>query len=448
MSVNKFPPVKIKFAGGILNKIMKKILILSLAVIVLGIGTWKFFDYKKNKVRNNVMGMLNSKTSYVSNSQSTVDRYISKTEEDLRTNPENINLLVKTGYAYIQKTREENDPQYYENAKNYLERALELSDNKSADAFGGLGSIYLSEHKFKEALEVGKKAREFNMYSAYLLSVIVDAQVELGMYDDAVKSAQEMINTRPDLSSYSRISYIREIHGDLPGAIDAMKMAITAGAPSGENTAWCTVQLGNLYFVSGDRDSAKIQYQNALDKYPDYIHALSGLAKIKLHDNDYKAAIQIYEKITEKNKLPEFLIMLADLYKISGDNEKAQETYSKVKFINTYFKEKGVDTDLELTLFNINQGKNLKDAIKTTEKYIKEGNNSFKTYHTLAWAQYKNGDIEDAVKNIETSLKIGIKDPLLMYHAGKIYDKAGNTAKAIEFTSYALNISPWLDKTE
>jgi tetratricopeptide (TPR) repeat protein len=426
---------------------MKKIIIYGLAVIVLGIGTWKFFDYKKNKLKNNVMGMLNSQTSYVSNSTSSVDRYISTNQEDLRSNPDNVNLLVKLGYAYIQKTREENDPQYYESAKNFFERALEVSPN-NPDAYGGLGSLYLSEHNFKEALETGKKAAEINPYSAYALSVIVDAQVELGMYEDAIKSAQQMVNTRPDLSSYSRISYIREIHGDLPGAIDAMKMAITAGAPKGENTAWCTVQLGNLYFNSGDRESAKNEYQNALNKYPEYIHALGGLAKIKLYEKDYAGAISLYEKITDKNKLPEYLIMLADTYKITGQTEKAEETYAKVKFINTYFKEKGVDTDLELTLFSINQGKNLKDAIHTTERYISEGNNSFKTYHTLAWAEYKNGNNEEAVRNIETAMKLGVKDPLMMYHAGKIYEKSGNDAKAKQFISSALNICPWLEKTE
>ena len=83
-----------------------------------------------------------------------------------------------------------------------------------------------------------------------------------------------------------------------------------------------------------------------------------------------------------------------------------------------------------------------------TEKYIKEGNNSFKTYHTLAWAEYKNGNTEDAVKNIEIALKLGTKEPLLWYHAGKIYEQAGNYIKAKEYTSYALSTYPWLEKTE
>lgn len=426
---------------------MKKFFIIFITVIVTGFSAWKFVDYKKNKTRNNVIGLLNSKTSYVSNSSSSADRYISASQEDLRNNPDNTNLLVKMGYAYVQKSREENDPQYYENAKDFFQRAIEL-DGNNADAYGGLGSVCLSEHNFKDALQAGKRALEINPHSAYAMSVIVDAQVELGMYDNAIKTAQSMVNTRPDLSSYSRISYLREIHGDLPGAIDVMKMAVSAGAPNGENTAWCTVQLGNLYFNAGEIDSAKICYDAALKKYPDYVYALGGLAKIKLHNGDYISAVTMLEKIADKNKLPEYLILLGEAYKITGQNDKAEEMFAKVKFINTYFKEKGVDTDLELTLFNINQGRNIKEAVKTAEKYIKEGNNSFKTFHTLAWAEYKNGETDSAVKNIETALKTGIKEPLLWYHAGKIFEKAGDKVRAEKYLSYSHSINPWLEKIE
>ena len=50
--------------------------------------------------------------------------------------------------------------------------------------------------------------------------------------------ADKMVSIRPDLRSYSRISYLREIHGDMPGAIEAMKMAIQAGYPGYEDRAW------------------------------------------------------------------------------------------------------------------------------------------------------------------------------------------------------------------
>ena len=42
--------------------------------------------------------------------------------------------------------------------------------------------------------------------AARIFTELADAQTELGRYDDAVQTLQTMIDMRPDLSSYSRIS--------------------------------------------------------------------------------------------------------------------------------------------------------------------------------------------------------------------------------------------------
>ena len=53
-----------------------------------------------------------------------------------------------------------------------------------------------------------------------------------------------MVDIRPDIRSYSRVSYLREIYGDYPGAIEAMKMAVDAGVAGDEATEWARIQLG------------------------------------------------------------------------------------------------------------------------------------------------------------------------------------------------------------
>ncbi len=129
----------------------------------------------------------------------------------------------------------------------------------------------------------------------------VDAQVELGMYDDSIASVQKMVDTRPDLSSYSRVSYVRELKGDMNGAIDAMKSAVSAGSPESENTAWCRVQLGNLYYNSGDVETAEKIFQKIIIDFPDYIHGYGGLAKIKVFRKQYKEAVEDVSKQEIKN---------------------------------------------------------------------------------------------------------------------------------------------------
>src|SRR4029077_15981741 len=100
-----------------------------------------------------------------------------------------------------------------------------------ADALVLMGMLSLSRHQFEAALDWGQKARAANPDSPTSLGVIGDAQNEMGQYDAAVTTIQDMVDSRPDLSSYARVSYIRELHGDVPGAIEAMQQAIEAGGP-------------------------------------------------------------------------------------------------------------------------------------------------------------------------------------------------------------------------
>ena len=60
-----------------------------------------------------------------------------------------------------------------------------------------------------------------------------------------------MASAKPDVSSYSRIGHARYLLGDVPGAIDALKLAADAAAGQGETEAWTHVQLSKVYFSVG-----------------------------------------------------------------------------------------------------------------------------------------------------------------------------------------------------
>lgn len=427
----------------ITNMNYKKITIIVLAVIVISAVSWKVYDYRSN-TKNYSTGMYESEINYISNSNSSADKFITTLHEQLAVYPGNSKLLTKLGAAYIQKARESNDPEFYSLAEEVLNRAIKTEPGNFL-AMAELGSVYLSRHHFSEALELAQKALDINPFSAYTYGVLVDAQVELGMYDEAVQSVQKMINTRPDLSSYSRVSYIRELNGDTQGAIDAMKSAVTAGSPIAENTAWCRVQLGNLFYNNGDTETAEKIFEFVVKDFPNYIHGYGGLAKIKVHKKEFKEAIELYQKALEKNSLPEYLIALGDVYTLTGEKEKAEEQYQKVKFIITMFKEKGVDTDLELALFNADHNRNLKESLKDAEESLENGSQSIKVYHVIAWTNYKLGNYEVSKTNIEQALRLGTKDPLMYYHAGMIYGKLGMTDKAKEYSDFALKINPYYE---
>src|SRR4030095_16476714 len=122
-----------------------------------------------------------------------------------------------------------------------------------------------------------------------------------------------MIDMRPNLSSYSRVAYMRELHGDMDGAIEAMQAAVTAGGPATENSAWVRVQLGNLYFTQGDLARAEQEYQRTLTVLPNYVFAQDGLGRVRAAQGKLDEAIGFYQGAIARMPLPEFVIALGEI---------------------------------------------------------------------------------------------------------------------------------------
>ena len=200
--------------------------------------------------------------------------------------PDNGVAATQLGLAYLQVTRETGDPTYYPKAETLFTQALD-QDERDFAAMVGIGTLALARHDFAAALTWGERAYEVNPAHAPALGVIGDAQIELGRYDEAVATFQAMVDLRPDLASYSRVSYARELYGDRPGAIVAMEQAAAAGAGRAENVAWTQVQIGNLHANGGDLDSALAAYDTALRTLPGYVYALAGQGRIAAARGDF-----------------------------------------------------------------------------------------------------------------------------------------------------------------
>ena len=110
--------------------------------------------------------------------------------------------------------------------------------------------------------------------------MLVDALIELGRYDQAGRALQRWVDIKPTLASYARVSYWRELHGDLGGAVDAIRAAISAGGDVAENGAYVQTLLGNLELQRGQFASAERAYRAALARFAGYVPAQAGLARL------------------------------------------------------------------------------------------------------------------------------------------------------------------------
>lgn len=368
------------------------------------------------------------------------DRLVYALQQRLRGNPEDSQSLAHLGHAYLQKTRETGDPSYYAKAEQVFESALD-ADSQNAEALTGMGALCLARHEFKAALQWGQRAVAANPYKAAAFGVIGDAYIELGKYGEAVETIQKMVNLRPDLSSYSRVSYIRELMGDVPGAIEAMRLAISAGGPALENTNWCRTQLGNLYFNSGVLNAAEQAYQQALIVSSDYAPALFGIARVRAAQENVDEAIAILQNVTSALPLPEYVIELGELYELSGKPEEAAQHYDLAQALHQLQRDNGVQTDAELALFLADHDLDLPEALKRSRAAMQERPSIFAA-DVLAWTLYKNGQYEEAAHHIQQAMRLGTRNALIFFHAGMIYYRLGERGKAREHLRQAMEINP------
>jgi tetratricopeptide (TPR) repeat protein len=420
------------------NRTFNRILLLAFMTVLILIVSWRLAPgWQASSSLEDVYGYLADSTSRTSAS---TDTLIQTLQERLRTNPNDWQSYSQLGLAYLQKARETGDPTYYQKTDEALEKALSFQPDDYA-SIGAKGALALARHDFSLALEWGEKAKQINPDRTYAYGVIADAQIELGRYEEAVGTLQTMVDLRPDMSSYSRISYLRELHGDVEGALEMMRLAVESGVPSAENTAWVRTQLANLYFNTGDLEQAELEFQLTLQSRPDYVYALAGLGRVRAAQGNMEEAIKYLNQAVAIMPLPEFVITLGDLYQAAGQPEAATQQYQLLAAIETLHRANGVDMDMEIALFNADHDLNLEETVALARKAY-ASRPSIHGADALAWALYKTGKYEEAQKYSAEALKLGTKDSLKLFHAGMIALELGAKDQAREYLEQALAINP------
>ena len=343
------------------------------------------------------------------------------------------------GAEQLQLARETADPAAYGRAEEAFQAVL-VADPDNVQALIGLGSLALSRHEFADALTIGHRALALNQSVSSIYGVIGDAQVELGRYDEAIATVQRMVDLRPDLASYSRVSYLRELHGDLPGAIEAMERAVAAAGPATENTEYVRVQLGNLQLASGDLAAAERTYREALARLPNYHLALAGLARARAAGGDLDGAIALFERAKAQLPLPETVIGLGETLEAAGRRVAAADEYALAEAMQRLNAANGVRVDLELAGFFADHG-DPRVAVRLARSAHAERPTIFAA-DTLAWALYRDGRERAAARWLDDSLRLGTRNSRLLYHAGMIEAAVGRTGAARNHLQQALGVNP------
>lgn len=370
---------------------------------------------------------------------SVAERQVAALQARVREAPENGALAAHLGLAFLHRARETGDPAYYPRAEQALRQALR-ADGASFLALRGMGELDLARHRFAEALAWGEQAHTVNPYNALALGVIADAQVELGRYDEAAATVQRMVDLRPDSSSYSRVAYIRELHGDVPGAIAAMGAAVAAAPPGSEAAAWAQVQRGLLHFNRGDLAAAEHDFAATLALRPGYLPAEAGLARLLAARGDLDAAATRYARIVASMPLPGDVATYGNLLAALGRHAEAEEQFALVAAMERLAAANGAVTDMELALFLADHGA-ADEAVRLARAAV-TARPSIHAHDALAWALFRAGRCPEGAPHAAAALRLGTRDALLWFHSGMIAACQGQHERAREQLGIALAINP------
>jgi tetratricopeptide (TPR) repeat protein len=417
----------------------KKITYISLFVVFIAAIGVIFYKYEKTKTNKDadVYVLLPRKGAAAQAPEwLRIKEQSYKLLQAIKNDPSDKKSLTQLAILYIQEARATGNYTYYDKAAlKYVNDALKI-DSIDFDAMVLKSLLYLSQHHFADGLELAEKAKSINPYNAYVYGLAVDGNVEMGNYKAAVADADKMLSIRPDIRSYARASYLREIFGDYPGAIDAMKMAVDAGAPGDETTEWSRVQLGHLYENIGNTLSAKMHYTIALQERAGYAYALAGLGRIAMAEKNYKQAIEYYK--AADSSVNDFAIKeaLADAYRETGNKEKSDALEKNIIKEMNKQAQSGVndanighyvDKELAYAYLKIN------DYDKALQHALLEYNrrpDNIDVNECVAWVYYCKGEYQNALSFIKVALKTNSKNPTLLCRAGLIYAKTGDRSLA------------------
>jgi tetratricopeptide (TPR) repeat protein len=341
---------------------------------------------------------------------------IAAMESRLRGTPRDAGAAVLLADALLRQARATNEGRHANRAVQVLEAVL-ADQPGQYDALRLLGALELSRHRFRRALEVGRRARDARPADAWNYGVIGDALIELGEYDAAFAAFETMVSLRPNADAYARVSYARELRGDLEGALEAMQMAADATTTHDlEAKAWYSSQAGELLLKLHRVADAEREFRRAMFLFPHYPHAVIGQGKVAMIKGDSEGALRILREQLERTPSLDLAARVGDLYRLRGAGDEAERYY---ELAETLAGPPAAQTDVALASFLADRHRQPELALKVAQAVAATRDDIF-TNDALAWALFVNGRIDEARAASGRALRTGTRDEAIRRHAAAI----------------------------
>jgi tetratricopeptide (TPR) repeat protein len=341
-----------------------------------------------------------------------LERRIAQLERTLREHPTDSTAAVSLADALMRQARVTGNAGLALRAEQALKGVLR-DEPADYDARRMLATVYLSEHRFRDAVVEADRMRTVRPTDDWNFGVLGDGHLELGEYDEAFSAFQRMMDLRPTAGAYARAAYALELQGHLKAALEAMRLSVEATPPTDpESIAWHHAQIGDLYRQMGNTKDAAYEYAWAEHTFPGHPFAVRGMAALLEAAGDRAGAASRYEAVMATTPSPDIAEKLGDLYTAMGRSADASREYALAEAGWRF----DAPNPAMLARFLAEHDRALSDAVALAESAARERHDIF-TQDALAWCYFKSGRVREAAAAIKQARRTGSKDQTILRHA-------------------------------
>ena len=245
--------------------------------------------------------------------------------------------LMSFGYvaaAYTTFFKQSGNIAYLKKAEACLSKAVEIANINKEGYLRSLARNYISQHRFKEALDLAEKASALGGGKKDSQALLFDVHMELGNYTSA-KSYLDSITAPSEFGYLIRVAKWNDYKGDLDTTIRLMEKALQKAEASKnkELLVWAYSNIADYYGHAGALQKSYDHYLKTLELDPTNAYAKKGIAWIVFsHERNGQEALRILNSITDYHKAPDYYLLQAEIADFMEDKEAVDrnlEAYSR-----------------------------------------------------------------------------------------------------------------------
>jgi len=375
------------------------------------------------------------------------DQYLDRTENETWSNAQknydfwNTKLeKAPNQHSYLSKISNSNaamfaatgNIDYLKSAESNLVKLNEVRNYEASGPLKSLAANYISQHKFKEALQLLYKAEINGDHLKDTQKMLFDVHLELGNYKMA-KTYLEGFKNMSDFDYLIRLSKWSDHKGNLDAAIKYMEKAKAIAETSNRDAIkqWSYTNLADFYGHAGRIEDSYQHFLKALELDPNDAYAKKGIAWIVYaHEKNPDEALRILNSVMKHYQAPDYFLLKSQIYEFKGDmkakNEQLKRYYKAVK--NEAYG--AMYNQYNVQLYT-QENSNLREAIAIAKTEI-DNRPTPHSYDLLAWSYFKNGQLDEALNVTKNHVLGHTSEPMAMYHSAEILKATGNLDKVKE----------------